>query len=101
MYKTEVYLAETIDSVIAQTDGRWELVVVDNGRSDEVADIVGTYVRDARVSLVRQENQGYTGGVMAAAAVARGDYLCVLDSDDLLRPDYVRTVRAFSRRIRT
>ena len=93
VYKTEDYLAETIDSVLSQTDGAWELVVVDNGRSDEVADIVGTYLRDARVSLIRQNNRGYTGGVMAAAAVARGDYLCVLDSDDLLRPDYVRTVR--------
>lgn len=94
-YKTEEYLAETIDSVMGQTDPAWELVVVDNGRSDEVADIVGTYLEDSRVRLVRQENQGYTGGVMAAAAVAGGDYLCVLDSDDLLSPDYVRTVRQF------
>jgi glycosyltransferase involved in cell wall biosynthesis len=94
-YKTEAYLADTIESVMGQSDPSWELVVVDNGRSEEVADIVGTFLQDPRVRLVRQENQGYTGGVMAAAAAARGDFLCVLDSDDLLRQDYVRTMRGY------
>jgi GT2 family glycosyltransferase len=95
VYRTDEYLPETINSVLAQTDGAWELVVVDNGRSDEAARVVASYARDERVRLVRQENRGYTGGVMAAAAVARGDYFCVLDSDDLVAPDYVRAVRRF------
>jgi glycosyltransferase involved in cell wall biosynthesis len=94
-YGTEAYLPSTIESVLAQTSPEWELVVVDNGNSDAISAIVESYAHDSRIRLVRQENRGYTGGVMAAAAVAHGDYLCVLDSDDQLMPRYVETVAAF------
>jgi Glycosyl transferase family 2 len=90
-YRTEAYLADTIASVLAQTSTAWELVVVDNGNSEAVASIVYSF-DDKRIRLVRQENRGYTGGVMAAAAVARGDYFCVLDSDDQLMPQFAKTV---------
>lgn len=93
-YRTEAYLPDTIRSVLAQTSDEWELVVVDNGNSDEVASIVGSYA-DPRIRLIRQENRGYTGGVMAGAAVARGDYLSVLDSDDQLTPDFVARILGF------
>jgi glycosyltransferase involved in cell wall biosynthesis len=91
-YQTEAYLAGTIASVLAQTSPGWELVVVDNGNSDVIASIVRSSTDDDRVRLVRQENRGYRGGVMAAAAVARGDFLCVLDSDDGVEPEFVATV---------
>lgn len=87
-YRTEPYLAETIDSVVAQTMTDWELIVVDNGMSDEVARIVGEYGDDPRIRLVRQENKGLGGGIDAAAAVATGKYFAVLDSDDLLMPEF-------------
>jgi glycosyltransferase involved in cell wall biosynthesis len=94
-YRTEEYLPATVSSVLAQTDPAWELVVVDNGNSDEIASIVRSFADDPRVRLVRQENQGYRGGVMAAAAVARGDYFCVLDSDDEVMPEFTATVLGF------
>ena len=87
-YRTEQYLAQTIESVRGQTRTDWELIVVDNGHSDEIAAIVRSYASDHRIRLVRQENRGYEGGVTAAAALARGRYFCVLDSDDLLMPDF-------------
>jgi glycosyltransferase involved in cell wall biosynthesis len=90
-YRTEAYLADTIQSVLDQTSTEWELVVVDNGNSESIAKIVESY-SDPRIRLVRQENRGYTGGVMAAAAVARGDYISVLDSDDQLMPEFVHTM---------
>lgn len=90
-YRTEAYLADTITSVISQTSPMWELVVVDNGNSDAIASIVRSF-DDPRIKLVRQENRGYRGGVMAAAAAANGDYLCVLDSDDLLTPEFAITI---------
>jgi glycosyltransferase involved in cell wall biosynthesis len=94
-YRTEAYLAATIQSVLAQTDPDWELVVVDNGNADSIASIVERYAADPRVRLVRQENKGYRGGVMAAAAAARGDWFCVLDSDDEVLPDFAATVLRF------
>lgn len=91
-YRTERYVAETIESVVAQTRDDWELVVVDNGESDELADIVNRYTGDSRITLVRQENRGYNGGVSAAAAAASGRFFCVLDSDDLLAPDFCERI---------
>ena len=94
-YRTERYLPETIDSVRAQTRGDWEMVIVDNGNSDEMARIVDSYAtRDPRIRLVRQENNGYRGGVTAAAAAARGRFVCVLDSDDHLLPEFCARVGA-------
>lgn len=93
-YQTERYVSETIESVMAQTRGDWELIVVDNGNSDEMASIVGRYLHDRRITLLRQENKGYVGGVGAAAAVAVGRYVCVLDSDDLIEPEYCERMGA-------
>lgn len=94
-YRTEDYLPATIASVLAQTRPEWELVVVDNGNSDEIASIVRAHAEDPRIRLVRQENRGYEGGVMAAAAAARGEYFCVLDSDDEVMPEFAATVLEF------
>jgi glycosyltransferase involved in cell wall biosynthesis len=87
-YRTEDTLPRTIDSVRAQTRSDWELVVVDNGNSDAVAAAVEPYLSDPRIRLIRQENNGTAGGVMAAAAVARGRYLVNLNSDDWVTPDF-------------
>ncbi|MRH88269.1 glycosyltransferase [Nocardia sp. SYP-A9097] len=91
-YKTEDYLRDTIDSVLAQTLPDWELIVVDNGMSDEIAAIVDSYAQDRRIRLVRQENKGYDGGVMAAAEVATGRFFVVLDSDDQVMPTFCEAI---------
>ncbi|WP_227462274.1 glycosyltransferase family A protein [Desertimonas flava] len=94
-YGTEDYIADTIESVLAQTRGDWELIVVDNGPSAEMARIVESYAAaDERIMLIRQDNRGYRGGVAAAAAEARGDFVSVLDSDDLLLPEFCARVGA-------
>jgi hypothetical protein len=96
-YKTEQYLPDTIASVLAQTVEDWELVVVDNGMSDEIAAIVQGYA-DPRIRLVRQENRGVTGGVDAAAAVATGRWFAVLNSDDQLMPEFCARTAALADR---
>ncbi|GAA1920101.1 hypothetical protein GCM10009737_22020 [Nocardioides lentus] len=97
-YRTEDYVAATIASVRAQLDGDWELVVVDNGPSDAMAAIVTRVAdEDPRVRLVRQDNAGYVGGLEAAAAVATGEFVVPLDSDDQLEPEFVSSMRAFLR----
>lgn len=93
-YRTEQYLAETIDSVVRQTRRDWELIVVDNGMSEPIAEIVRSYRDDPRVRLIRQENRGIGGGVDAAAAVARGRYFTVLPTDDQLMPEYCERMGA-------
>jgi glycosyltransferase involved in cell wall biosynthesis len=89
-YRCEAYLAETIDSVVAQTMPDWEMIVVDNGPSDEIAEIVRHYQDDPRVRFVRQQNSRLIGGIGTAAAVSSGRYLVPLDSDDMLMPGFCR-----------
>lgn len=88
---TSELIGTTIDSVLAQTRDDWELVVVDNGYDDAIAAVVAGY-DDPRVRFVRQENRRYRGGIARAASEARGEYFCVLDSDDQLMPDFVETI---------
>ena len=92
VHGTESYLPAAVASVLAQTVPGWELVMVDNGRSDAVLEAMQRYTSDARIRLVRQENRGYAGGVTAAAAAASGGVFTVLDSDDLVMPTFVETM---------
>ena len=94
-YRTERTVAGTIESVLRQTRSDWQLVVVDNGMSDEIAAIVGAYTDDPRISLVRQENQKLPGGVNAAGRQAHGRYLSVLNSDDEVEPTFVDRLAGF------
>lgn len=87
-YRTADTLPRTIESVLAQTRGDWELVVVDNGFDDEVAAAVEPYLTDPRIRFTRQENAGASGGTMAAAALARGRYLVPLNSDDAVAAEF-------------
>jgi glycosyltransferase involved in cell wall biosynthesis len=91
------YIAAAIDSVLAQTFTNWELLVVDDGSSDETPAIAGGYAaRDARIHLIRQPNQGVTAARNSALRRARGRYVAFLDSDDLWLPEKLaRQVASF------
>ena len=86
-YRTEHYVGETIQSVLAQTRPDWELIVVDNGNSDEMARIIG------RLTSIR-ESSSYDRRTRATSAVSvqrrlwLGRYLRPLNSDDLCNPDF-------------
>ena len=87
-YRAQDTLGRTIDAVLAQTRRDWELVVVDNGNDDAVAAVVEPHLADPRIRLVRQENKGAVGGVRAAAEVATGRHLVVLNADDAIAPEF-------------
>jgi hypothetical protein len=90
--ETAPHLAEMIDSVVAQTAGNWELVLVDGATSDEVERTVAAYANDHRIRLVRQAHRDLAGGVNAAAAAARGTYYAVLPGDGRLAPTFCERV---------
>jgi glycosyltransferase involved in cell wall biosynthesis len=94
-YNNARFIGETIESVLVQSLGDLEHVVVDDGSSDGSADIVAGYAgRDPRVRLVRQANRGASEARNAgfAAASEGSDYLWFLDSDDCLEPDALATM---------
>src|SRR5688500_6448932 len=90
------FIADTLESVRAQSYAAWECVVVDDGSTDDTTDVVARFVSaDARFRYVRQENRGLSGARNTGLRVARGRYVQLLDADDLLEPDKLRRQVAF------
>ena len=93
-YNAAQTVGEAIDSVLAQTRQDFEVIVVDDGSSDETCSRVAAYAGDSRVRLHRQANAGPGAARNAGIALARGEYLCMLDSDDLWLPCYLQRMAA-------
>lgn len=86
LYNTEKYIEETIASVLAQSYRDFELIVVDDGSTDESVELCRQF-RDPRLRLISQENRGLAGARNAGIHHARGRYVALLDADDLWHPD--------------
>ena len=89
-YNAANYLAETIESVRAQTASDWELIVVNDGSSDNTAQIANEYGgRDRRMHLLSKENGGVASARNAGyqASDPEAEYICYLDADDVWEPD--------------
>jgi len=81
------YLCEMIDSVLAQTYSRWELILADASEDNSVRTIVGSYT-DERIRYVKlEENAGIAQNTNCALEYVTGEYIGLLDHDDLLTPD--------------
>jgi CDP-glycerol glycerophosphotransferase len=88
VFNVEAYLADCLDSVLAQTVGDLEVVLVDDGSTDGSAAIAQSYVaRDDRFRIVSQPNGGLSKARNTGLDAATGDFLAFLDSDDLLPPN--------------
>lgn len=85
VYNTATYLAKCLDSIINQTYSNIEIIVVNDGSTDNSLDILKKYASmDSRIILINQGNTGLQGARQAAIDIARGDYICFVDSDDTL-----------------
>lgn len=83
-HNSERYLAQTLDSVTAQTTGDWEVILVDDGSTDATADIASAH--PAGVRYLRQANVGPSSARNRGLDAANGDFVVFLDSDDVLLP---------------
>ncbi len=90
------FLREAIASVLVQTFSDFELIVVDDGSTDDTPTLFDT-VHDGRVRFLRQDNSGVASARNRGAALARGTYLAFLDSDDLWEPRKLEVQLAFHR----
>ena len=89
-YNAASFVAQTIESIRAQTFDDWELVIVDDGSTDGTTDIIGEYQeRDGRIRLLHQANAGPSAARNHAMREARGEFLAFLDSDDTWDPEYL------------
>lgn len=84
-YNSAEYIAETIDSALKQTYEPKEVIVVDDGSTDNTRDIIKSYVR--RVKYIRKENGGPASARNLGIKESNGEFIALLDSDDIWLPE--------------
>jgi glycosyltransferase involved in cell wall biosynthesis len=85
VYNGEPYLAEALDSILAQTHRPLEIIVVDDGSTDGTATVVSSY--GSQIQYIKQGNAGPATARNLGLNIARGDYVAFLDADDLWHPE--------------
>jgi glycosyltransferase involved in cell wall biosynthesis len=99
-YNHQAYIERLLNSILRQTFADFELIVIDDGSTDSTADVAErTLAGDARARLIRQENRGVIEARNRGVRLARGEFVTIVDSDDLLPDDRAeRQVEALRRR---
>jgi glycosyltransferase involved in cell wall biosynthesis len=96
-YNRRELLPRAIDSVLAQTIQRWELIVVDDGSTDGTASVVEPYLADERIRLLRHSNRGPGLSRNAGIQISTGEFTTFLDSDDRYRRKHLEVRLAYLR----
>ena len=88
VYNAQRYLAEAVDSILAQTWRDFEFVIVDDGSTDRSPKLLERYaVRDSRIKLIRRPNTGIVGALNDGLAAASGELVARMDADDVALPE--------------
>ena len=90
VYNVERYIEQCLDSVIAQTYGNIEIIVVDDGSTDRSGEILDAYAgRDGRVRVIHKPNGGVSAARNDGLKLCAGEYVYIMDSDDFIEPDAI------------
>lgn len=95
VYNAEKHLREAIESVICQSFMDFELICVDDGSSDASAKILNEFSNDdSRIKVIRQKNKGAGSARNNGLKQCAGEYVCFMDSDDYIIPEFLQTLYA-------
>lgn len=95
-YNRAAYVVRAVESVLAQTVKDFEIIVVDDGSTDNTKDVLGQY--QDKIRYIYQENKGPSAARNSGVLNARGEYIAFLDSDDRWLPDMLSAqLREFER----
>ena len=99
LYNKQDSIAATLQSVLAQTYTNYEIIVVDDGSTDESANVAEAMLRECKVysvecrgKVIRKANGGVSSARNAGILAAKGEYIAFLDGDDLWHPEYLETL---------
>lgn len=87
VYNGRPYLGEAIDSILAQTYPRWELLIIDDGSTDGSGDLAEEYAeKDPRIKVIHQENQKLPAALNRGFALAKGEFFTWISADNRMLP---------------
>ncbi|MET3648615.1 glycosyltransferase family 2 protein [Phyllobacterium ifriqiyense] len=87
-YNHAIYISTAVESVLTQSETDLELIVVDDGSKDDSVEFLRS-ISDSRFKLFEQENAGAHNAINRGLSVAKGDYVAILNSDDVFHPDRI------------
>lgn len=91
IYNVENYLKRCIDSVINNSYKNLEIILVDDGSTDNSSSICDSYIKkDSRIKVIHKENNGLSSARNTGIDIASGDYISFIDSDDFVYVDYFK-----------
>jgi len=85
-YNRAEYVCDAIESVLNQTYKNIEIIVVDDGSTDDTKEWIKKYLSSSKLKYIYQENRGVSSARNTGIKIAKGEYLAFLDSDDLFLP---------------
>lgn len=91
-YNYARYLATAVESVLAQTRKPDEIIIVDDGSTDETREVAASF--GSAIKLISQQNAGVANARNAGISGSSSDFIVCLDADDALKPAYIETLRA-------
>ena len=92
---TSERLSGCLDSVLNQTHRNLEIILVDDGSTDDSPAIIQTYAqKDSRIKVITQKNQGQSAARNRGLKQATGDFISFLDSDDAVKPNFIQKLLA-------
>ena len=90
VFNVEKYLNQCLDSVCAQTLKDIEIICINDGSTDNSYNLLCEYAKlDSRIIIINQSNKGVSSARNAGVKLARGEFLCFIDSDDYVDSDYL------------
>lgn len=93
IYKVEKYLSECVNSLTAQTFTDIEIILVDDGSPDNCGAMCDEFAKqDKRITVIHKKNGGLSSARNAGIKAATGNYICFVDSDDLVSADYCKSL---------
>lgn len=95
VYNHELYVREAIESVINQNYKNIELIMIDDGSKDSSFEIMKEYSNSTNVIAIKQENAGAHNAINRGLGMAKGEYLAIINSDDVFETDRFSTMISF------
>lgn len=93
VFNSDSYLHECVHSVLEQTCADWEMILVDDGSTDQSGDLADIYAQtDSRIKVIHKQNAGQLRARQDGIRIAEGEYILFLDSDDYWRQDCLETL---------